>query len=77
MLALVLVSLPSSARGNAATGLVAAFGFEEGSGVSVSDRSGSGNGGSVVGASWDRLGSSKGALLRRRVIRQRCGLGVA
>ena len=62
VLALVLVSLPSSARGDAATGLVAAFGFEEGSGVSVSDRSGSGNGGSVVGASWDPAGKFGKAL---------------
>ena len=62
VLALVVVSLPSSARGDAATGLVAAFGFEEGSGVSVSDRSGSGNGGSVVGASWDPAGKFGKAL---------------
>ena len=62
VLALVLVSLPSSARGDAATGLVAAFGFEDGSGVSVSDASGSGNGGSVVGATWDPAGKFGKAL---------------
>ena len=56
VLALVLVSLPASARGEATAGLVAAYGFDEGGGVSVADRSGSGNVGSVVGASWDPAG---------------------
>ena len=42
--------------------LVAAYSFDEGSGVSVSDRSGSGNGGSVVGASWDPAGKFGKAL---------------
>ena len=36
----------------AATGLVAAFGFDEGSGSSVSDASGNGNNGTVVNGSW-------------------------
>src|SRR5688572_29472633 len=47
LLTLVLVSLPASARGEAATGLVAAYSFDEGGGVSVADRSGSGNAGIV------------------------------
>ena len=42
--------------GPAPTGLVAAFGFEEGSGSSVGDGSGRGNGGVVSGASWSVAG---------------------
>ena len=34
------------------SGLVAAYGFEEGSGSSVSDASGNGNTGTIVGAAW-------------------------
>ena len=44
------------------TGLVAAFGFEEGSGSSVADASGRGNGGSVSGASWSTAGKFGKAL---------------
>ena len=33
-------------------GLVAAYGFDEGSGTTVADSSGSGNGGTVSGATW-------------------------
>ena len=48
--------------GPAPTGLVAAFGFEEGSGSSVGDASGRGNGGSVSGASWSTAGKFGKAL---------------
>jgi hypothetical protein len=37
-------------------GLVAAYGFEEGSGTSVADRSGNGNTGTIAGASWTTAG---------------------
>ncbi len=40
----------------APTGLVAAYGFEEGSGTSVGDQSGSGNGGTISGATWTTSG---------------------
>ena len=62
VLTLVLVSLPASARGEAAAGLVAAYAFDEGGGASVSDGSGSGNVGTVVGASWDPAGKFGKAL---------------
>src|SRR5690349_3217900 len=45
---LCLVPVPASA--SAAAGLVAAYGFEEGSGSTVVDSSGNGNTGSLVGA---------------------------
>ena len=62
VLAIVLVSLPASARGQAAAGLVAAYAFDEGGGASVSDGSGSGNVGTVIGASWDPAGKFGKAL---------------
>ena len=43
------------------TGLVAAYGFEEGSGLSVADASGNGNSGAILGAMWmpeGRFGSA-------------------
>jgi hypothetical protein len=42
--------------GVAASGLVAAYGFEEGSGSTLSDSSGNGNGGTISGASWTPSG---------------------
>jgi RHS repeat-associated protein len=63
----ILTAVALDAAGNAATssqvsvtvsngggvsGLVAAFGLDEGTGTSVADASGSGNGGTVSGASW-------------------------
>jgi PKD repeat protein len=41
---------------NPSTGLVAAFGFEEGSGSSISDESGNGNSGTISGATWTNSG---------------------
>jgi PKD repeat protein len=42
--------------GNAANGLVAAYGFEEGSGSSVTDASGNHNNGTISGAVWSNNG---------------------
>src|SRR5262245_56234880 len=56
---------PSDATGNAVvnpSGLVAAYGFEEGSGTTAKDRSGSGNAGSLSGATWTSAGRFGGAL---------------
>ena len=44
------------------TGLVAAYGFEEGAGATASDASGNGNTGSVSGATWTTSGRTGGAL---------------
>ena len=44
------------------SGLVAALGFNEGSGVAVGDASPEGNGGTVSGASWSAAGRFGGAL---------------
>jgi hypothetical protein len=44
------------------TGLVAAYGFEEGAGTSVGDSSGTGNAGSVSGAAWTTAGKFGKAL---------------
>jgi RHS repeat-associated protein len=43
-------------------GLVAAYGFDEGSGASVGDASGSGNAGTISGASWSTSGKFGNAL---------------
>src|SRR5262249_45082320 len=56
------VLLSSSATEAASSGLVAAFSFNEGSGSSVGDSSGSGNNGSVSGATWSTAGKFGGAL---------------
>ena len=44
------------------TGLVAAYGFEEGTGTTVTDASGSGNNGTVSGALWSSSGRYGNAL---------------
>ena len=46
----------------ATPGLVAAYSFNEGSGTSVADASGSGNGGSIGSATWTTSGKYGGAL---------------
>ena len=46
----------------APAGLVAAYAFDEGSGTTVSDASGSGNNGTVSGTSWTTSGKNGGAL---------------
>jgi PKD repeat protein len=42
--------------GSGSSGLVAAYGFEEGSGNSVTDASGNGNNGAISGATWTSAG---------------------
>ena len=51
---------PSGSGG--APGLVAAYGFGEGTGTSVTDASGNNNNGSIVGATWTTSGKYAGAL---------------
>ena len=46
----------------APTGLVAAYGFDEGSGTSVTDASGNGNNGTVANTTWSTSGKYGGAL---------------
>ena len=43
-------------------GLVAAYGFNQASGVQVTDASGQGNGGTISGATWTTAGKFGGAL---------------
>ena len=50
---------PSTA---AASGLVAAYGFDEGSGTTVTDASGNGNNGTITGATWATAGKYGKAL---------------
>lgn len=58
----VTTSGSSSGGGGMPDGLVAAYGFDEGSGASVADASGSGNGGTISGASWSTSGKFGKAL---------------
>ena len=51
-------SVPAAAQ----TGLVAAYGFDEGSGTTLTDLSGNGNNGAVSGATWSASGRYGGAL---------------
>ena len=46
----------------AASGLVAAYGFDEGSGTTVTDASGNGHTGTVSNTSWSTAGKYGGAL---------------
>ena len=54
--------IPATASTSATRGLVAAYGFEEGSGTTVVDSSGGGNDGSIVGAARTRAGLYGSAL---------------
>ena len=45
-----------------AAGLVGAYSFNEGTGTTLTDRSGTGNNGTVAGASWSTAGKNAGAL---------------
>ena len=47
---------------SAPTGLVAAYNFNQGAGTTVPDASGTGNAGSISGATWSALGRYGGAL---------------
>ena len=46
----------------AASGLVAAYGFDQGSGTTVTDASGNGNNGTITNATWSASGKYGGAL---------------
>jgi Concanavalin A-like lectin/glucanases superfamily len=60
-IAAVLGALPPVARAQSA-GLVAAYSFNEGTGGTLTDVSGNGNTGTVVGATWTTQGKFGGAL---------------
>ena len=49
---LLVLGLPPASPARAAGGLVAAYGFDEGTGPSVADASGNGNTGTLSGATW-------------------------
>ena len=55
-----LASAPASMA--ATTGLVAAYGFDEGSGTTVTDASGNGNNGTITNATWVTTGKYGEAL---------------
>src|SRR4051794_11589309 len=63
-LGLSLVVLAGSARadGGALPGLVAAYGFDEGTGSAATDASGNGHTGTISGATWSNSGRYGGAL---------------
>ena len=50
--ATLVALLLTSASTSAPSGLVAAYAFDEGSGSTVSDASGNGNGGTISAATW-------------------------
>ncbi len=54
--------IPATASMSATPGLVAAYGFEEGSGTTLADASGGGHDGSIVNATWSDSGVYGGAL---------------
>ena len=59
----MIVSVAPSRQASAApSGLVAAYGFDEGSGTTVTDASGNGNTGTVSGATWATAGKYGKAL---------------
>lgn len=60
--AAVLLWMSVSAKGQVA-GLVAEYGFNEGTGSSVTDTSGNGNDGTISGATWTTSGKYSGALV--------------
>jgi glucose/arabinose dehydrogenase len=59
--ALLLLSAPAGAHA-AASGLVAAYGFDEGAGTAVADQSGNANHGATTATSWSAAGRFGGAL---------------
>ncbi len=60
----VLTSLPAASfAGTSAGGLVAAYSFDEGSGTTVADASGGGNGGTVQNTTWTAQGMYTNALV--------------
>jgi chitodextrinase len=61
-LTFALLCLTAPAQAGAASGLVAAYSFNEGSGTTVGDASGSGNAGTVSNTTWTTAGKYGGAL---------------
>ena len=63
-LLVVLCPIAFSVSGThaAASGLVAAYGFNEGSGTTLTDLSGNGRTGTITGATWTTAGKYGGAL---------------
>jgi glucose/arabinose dehydrogenase len=58
----LFVCIATAAPARAATGLVAAYGFDQGSGTVVTDSSGTGNNGSTSGTTWNAAGKFGSAL---------------
>ena len=58
----VVVLMPASGAVSATSGLVAAYGFEEGSGATAADSSGNGNDGTIANATWTSSGAYGSAL---------------
>jgi RHS repeat-associated protein len=52
----------TTSGGSGPSGMVAAYGFDEGSGSTVADTSGTGNGGTISGAAWTAAGKFGSAL---------------
>jgi hypothetical protein len=55
-------AVPVTVTGGTSAGLVAAYGFNEGSGLTVNDTSGNANTGAITGATWSTGGRFGGAL---------------
>ena len=62
VLTCALSGLAVTAPAYAANGLVAAYSMDQGSGTSVPDASGTGNNGTITGATWTTAGRFGGAL---------------
>ena len=62
LLLAAVLTLHVSEAGTAPTGLVAAYGFDEGSGTTVTDASGNGNTGTITNATWATTGKYGKAL---------------
>jgi RHS repeat-associated protein len=55
-------SITTAGGGSVPNGMVAAYGFEEGTGLTVADSSGTGNNGTISGAAWTTSGKYGNAL---------------
>ena len=71
--------IPATSSMSATPGLVAAYGFEEGSGDSIADVSGGGHDGSIVNATWAQSGvyGMRASLRRLGCASDRAGFGGA
>jgi hypothetical protein len=61
-LCLAAAAVVVAAPARAANGLVAAYGFNEGTGTAIADASGTGNNGTVSGTTWSTAGKYGAAL---------------